>query len=137
MLLTVCLIIFRNRVNKFDPESAGVSIFLNKVDGLVLARLAYASRSYHRALLYLERSYDEMKTSNVGLAAQDDFVQTHLDLMMRIYAGLGEPDSVKGCERLRAATLPSLEEMFHSATAERDSLNELMLGAKLLRHDHR
>ena len=125
---------FRNRVHRFDNEYSGVRSMLKFIHCHDVARLAYASHAYPKALMYMERLFNDMRQQNVSKVALDDFVQEHLNFFTKIYAGMKDLDSVEGCTIIRQ-TLPSLEQTFNCAMAKEDSLTSLLSGNQLMRFD--
>lgn len=130
-------LVLRNRVYRFDSEYSSVSTLLKYIDLFDMAKLAYASSSYHKALFYIEREFADMREKKVTEVAMKSFIQENLEFLLRIFSEMGDQDSVKGCRLLSRTFMPTLEDLLNSAYAEKNPLETLMISAQLVRNDSR
>nr|XP_015216835.1 PREDICTED: serine/threonine-protein kinase ATR isoform X1 [Lepisosteus oculatus] len=98
-----------------NREYENVVSFLNRIPQDVLAKAAFRSKAYTRAVMYFESFIIEKKEN----------IHNHLTFLQTLYAAMHEPDGVRGVNALRKEE-PSLREqilehesigLLHDATA--------------------
>lgn len=125
----------KDRVERYDNEFKGVKMLLEQVPLTMMIHLTYQSKSYHRALFYLE-SYLEDNRRTKSQVGFEGIVRDNLDYFYRIYSSLYEQESIDAVNRFQTSqshpTLPTLAEMFLRASAGTASTDRIVAGARLV-----
>lgn len=113
-------------IHSIDKEFHAIKLILDSIDPLDMVRLSYESRSYSKALLYLEQLFNERRT----IMEKKDFINLHFDTFLKIYHGLADTESIHGLTKQR--DFFTLNQFFHQHLADQDSIGQLICGSKLL-----
>lgn len=125
-------IFIRNRSRRFDKEFDAVTLILESLSYMDVAKLAYEAKYYHKALLYIEMSYNDIHQNSVSPVALNSFLEENCDFLNKIYCGLNDLGSLKGLSSVRGRLMPSVDHLYHTHIVQKDPVEQLICGSKLL-----
>lgn len=152
----------RHTVRNIDKEFYAIKLILESVDSITMAKLAYEAGVHSKALQYLEQyfndchiingiwvNFNELDTDTKLSSINNEFVNKHSKLYLKVYHGLEDLDSIHGLQNLLnnyspdicqndqnqndlCSNVPSVDQLFHQHLLDRDYTGQLICGTKLL-----